>query len=81
MAVLSLNIRWIADQSNFNKLKILLSCIDTKPDLISLSETWINPSISNYFDKVSGYRVVHNSRKVSKGGSVGFFINKGSHLP
>ena len=41
--ILAINIRSIADISNFTRLEALLASLNFKPDLISLTETLIKP--------------------------------------
>ena len=41
-----------------------------KPDIISISETWITPLSSGPFLNLPGYKFVHDSRLHFKGGGV-----------
>lgn len=54
--------------SKFNELK---SCfIDSKLDLICLSETWLNDSISDNMIEIDGYKLLRNHRNYSRGGAL-----------
>ena len=72
--VLSLNIRSIVNSFNFSKLEALLSNMNCKPDVISLSKTWIQPLSSGPYKNLNGYNFVSNCRNSCKGGGVAFYV-------
>ena len=72
--VLFLNIRSIVNSLNFSKLEAILSNMNCKPDVISLTETWIQPSSSGPYKNLNGYNFVSNCRNSCKGGGVAFYF-------
>ena len=54
-SALSLNIRSIAKTENFNKLEAFLANMEFKPDIISITETWIKPSSIGPYKNLQGY--------------------------
>ena len=64
--VLSLNIRSIVNSLKFSKLEALLSNMNCKPDVISLTETRIQPSSSGPYKNLNGYNFVSNCRNSCK---------------
>ena len=55
-------------------MKILLSNIHNKPDIIALSETWI-PTKDTKFYSIVGYNFVLLPRSNKRGGGVGVYLN------
>ena len=49
LLALELNMRSLVNNANFTKLEALLSFMTYKPDIISISETWITPLSSGAF--------------------------------
>ena len=72
--LMHLNIRSLPQ--NFDKLKILLLSMKTKPHAISLNETWIKHGHMGEFNCLSDYVLISNSREKSPGGGVAFYIHK-----
>ena len=72
--VLEVNMRSLVNNANFSKLEALLSLMSYKPDIISVSETWITPESSGHFLNLTGYNFAHNSRLYSKGGGVALYV-------
>ena len=70
---LELNTRLLVNNANFSKLEALFSFMTYKPDIISISETWITPLSSGAFLNLPGYKFVHNSRLHFKGGGVALY--------
>ena len=67
LLALELNMRSSVNNANFSKLEALLLFMTHKPDIISVSETWINPLSLCPFLNLPGYQFVHNSRLIPKG--------------
>jgi len=59
---------------NFNKLEAFLENLEVKPDIISISETWIKPSFAGPFNNLKGYHFVSNCRQNHTGGGVAFYV-------
>ena len=78
--VLSLNIRSIVNSFNFSKLEALLSNMNCKPDVISLTESWIQPSSSGPYKNLNVYNFVSNCRSSYKGGGVAFYVKDKFHF-
>ena len=62
--------RSLVNSANFSELDVLLSFMTYKPDIISISETWITPLSVVAFLNLPGYKFVHNSRFHFEGGGV-----------
>ena len=71
---LELNKRSLVNNGNWSKLKALLSFMTYKPDIISISETWVTPLSSVAFLNLPGYKFVHNSRLHFKRGEVALYV-------
>lgn len=54
--------------SKFNEFKQCF--VNSKVDIICLSETWLNENINDNMIAVDGYRVLRNDRKHSRGGGI-----------
>ena len=64
---------------NFNKLEAFLANMEFKPDIISITETWIKPSSTGLYKNLEGYQFAwgSNCRKDCNGGGVAFFVKNG----
>ena len=71
-SALSLNIRSSVKTENFNKLEAFVANIEFKPDIISITETWIKPSSTGPYKNLESYQFVSNCRKDCNGGGVAF---------
>lgn len=74
LSVICINMRSLVNSLNFAKLEAFLANLYFKPDIICITETWIQPSVSGAFNNLAGYNFVSNCRKSSKGGGVGMYI-------
>ena len=54
--------------------------MNCKPDVISLTETWIQPSSSGPYKNLNGYNFVSNCRNSCKGGGVAFYVKDKFHF-
>ena len=54
--------------------------MNCKPDVISLTETWIQPSSSGPYKNLNGYNFVSNGRNSCKGGGVAFYVKDKFHF-
>jgi hypothetical protein len=61
-------------QKNFSKLKALVNNSVSKPDIMCLSETWLDVSLADLY-QLDGYSLVLEPRKKGKGGGVGIYIS------
>jgi hypothetical protein len=72
-ALLNLNSRSL--NSNFDKLKLLLSNFMHKPDIITISETWIQENHLLKAYNIENYNFISIPRNNKRGGGVGIYIN------
>ena len=65
----------ISNPLNFSKLESFVNNLNPKPDIIAVTETWIqNNSLGPYCNR-ENYNYISNSRKIAKGGGgVGLYI-------
>ena len=49
--------------------------LNTKPDIIAITETWIHNNLPGPYCNLNDYVFISNSRKIAKGGRVGFYVN------
>ena len=76
-SMLCVNIRSLINPLNFSKVESLLASLKLQPDIIAITETWIQPvHTQNVCNTLKGYTLISNSRKTCKGGGVGLFIKK-----
>ena len=66
--------RSLVNNANFGKLEALLLSMTYKPDISSISETWITPLSSGPFLNLPDYKIVYNSRLHFKGGGVALYV-------
>ena len=66
---LAINLRSIANINNFSRLEAFVASLNFKPDLISLTETWIKSMHSGPYKNLDGYNFISNI-----GGGVAFYI-------
>nr|XP_015840238.1 PREDICTED: uncharacterized protein LOC107399070 [Tribolium castaneum] len=72
MALLYTNIASLS--SKFNDL--LLEVTEFRPSIIALTETWLNPSISDDAVHIENYSIYRDDRLSQKGGGVCFYVDK-----
>ena len=73
LSVLQLNCRSI--KKNFNSIKHFLLNFNNKPDIISLSETWLKPSDKINTFAIAGYTLISVPRLHKIGGGSGLYIS------
>lgn len=54
--------------SKFNELKEII--VNSKLDIVCISETWLNKSISDEVIAIDGYNIIRNDRTHSQGGGI-----------
>ena len=59
---------------NFSKLEAFLHNLNSKPDIIAVTKTWIHNNLPGPFCNLNEYIFISNSRKVAKSGGVGFYV-------
>ena len=74
LLTLELNMRSLVNNANFSKLEALLSFMRYKPDIISISETWLTPLSSGAFLNLPGSRFVDNSLLHFKVGGIALYV-------
>ena len=72
LAMLYINIRSL--NKNFDKLYEMLVNMESKPDIIALSETWITNNRPDEYD-IPGFEFLHTKSPTNNGG-VAFFISQ-----
>lgn len=72
LKITSLNIRSLAPK--LEQVEVLLS--DEKIDLLSLTETWLKPTLSNNLVRIDNFKIYRWDRKLSKrGGGIGALLS------
>ena len=74
--IISLNIRSFSNSLNFSKLEAFVHNLNPKPDIIAVTETWIHNNLLGPYCNLSDYVFISNSRKIVKGGGVGFYVKR-----
>ena len=72
--IICVNIRSLSNPLNFSKLESFVHNLNPKPDIIAVTETWIQNNSSGPYCYLENYNFISNSRKVAKGGGVGLYI-------
>ena len=54
---------------------------DTKPDLISLTETWLNDSVSEHHINIPGFNLLLKNRSSGVHGGVGLYVKSSIYHP
>lgn len=65
---LCVNTRSIVNPKNVCKLEALLMSLPFKPDIIAVTETWIQPNSKGPYLNLPGYNFISNSRQKCRGG-------------
>ena len=71
--IVCVNMRSIVNLLNFSKLEAFIHNLEVKPDIIAVTETWIQSNAPGPYYNLSGYVFVSNSRK-SHRGDVGVYV-------
>ena len=71
--IVCVNMRSIVNLLNFSKLEAFIHNLEPKPDIIAVTETWIQSNAPGPYYNLSGYLFVSNSRKSHRGGEVGVY--------
>ena len=50
--------------------------LNSKPDIIAVTETWIHNNFPGPYCNLNDYVFISNSRKIAKGGGVGFYVKR-----
>ena len=72
--IVCVNMRSIVNLLNFSKLEAFIHNLQVKPDIIAITEIWIQSNVPGPYYNLSGYVFVSNSRKSHRGGGVGVYI-------
>ena len=70
----------MANSFHFSKLEALLSNMSRKPDVISLTKTWIQPLSSCPYENLNGCNFVLNCRNSCEDGRVAFYVKDKFHF-
>jgi len=74
-SMMCVNIRSLVNSLNYSKLESLLASLNIKPDIIAITETWIQPAAKYCpYNNLPGYSFVSNCRTSFRGGGVGFYV-------
>ena len=68
------NIKSIYNPLYFSKLENFVYNRNPKPDIIAVTETWIQNNSLGPYCNLENYNFISNSRKITKGGGVGLYI-------
>ena len=71
LSVIHINVRSL--QRNFDALQLLLSSLKTKPSIILITETWLDPSLSKSY-MLDGYQLEVSSQLVHRGKGTAMYI-------
>uniref|UniRef100_UPI000521885F uncharacterized protein LOC104265527 n=1 Tax=Ciona intestinalis TaxID=7719 RepID=UPI000521885F len=66
--------RSLANPNNFAKLEALIASLNFKPDIVSITETWIVENQPGHYNNLQGYSFISNNRSKYRGGGVGLYI-------
>ena len=72
--IICVNIRSLSNPLNFCKLESFVYNLNPKPDIIAVTETWIQNNSPGPYCYLENYNFISNSRKIAKGGGVGLYI-------
>ena len=72
--IICVNIRSLSNPLNFSKLESFVYNLNPKPDIIAVTETWIQNNSPGPYCYLENYNFISNSRKITKGGGVGLYI-------
>ena len=73
--MICVKIRSLVNPLNYSKLEPFLTSLKLQPDMIAITETWIQPTATSIScNNLKGYTFTSNSRMSCKGGGVGLYI-------
>ena len=72
--IICVNIRSLSNPLNFNKLESFVYNLNPKPDIIAVTETWIQNNSPGPYRNLETYTFISNIRKITKGGGVVLYI-------
>ena len=79
-STLFINIRYLLNPNNFNKLECLLSVFEINPHVVALIETWEKFNTIGQHQKLNDYIYLSKPDQQHKGGGVVMYIKKMSYL-
>jgi len=66
LSAICVNIRSLANAINFCKLEAFINSLYSKPDIIAITETWIQPGITGPFNNLTGSNFCIKLQKTEK---------------
>ena len=66
------NIRSVS--KNLEELEVYINSMSQKPEVVCLTETWLNPSYNNNCFSLNEYQTIIPSNREKRGGGVAFFL-------
>ena len=72
--IICVNIRSLSNPLNFSKLESFVYNLNAKPDIIAVTETWIQNNSAGIYCNLENYNFISNSKKIAKCGEVGLYI-------
>ena len=66
------NIRSVS--KNLDEFEVYINSMSQKPEVVCLTETWLNPSYNNNCFSLNGYQTIIASNRKKRGGGVAFYL-------
>ena len=60
--------------SKFDEFKLIIN--ELKPDIICMTETWLNSTVTDKEIELTNYCLYRKDRQIGRGGGIAVFINK-----
>ena len=70
------NVRSLANTTNFENLQSVIELMNNTPDVIGLTETWLKTDHTGPFMNLHNYNFISKPRLNAKGSGVGLYVKK-----
>ena len=71
-----INVRSLANTTNFENLQGVIELMNNVPDIIDIIETWLKTGLTRPFMNLHNYNFISMPQPNARGGRVGFCIKK-----